>query len=376
MKYRRHPIEIESPEERGYNTILYNLAESSVSDQPLSKLIKSIPDLSLCYIEHKGNPDLLNCLSFEYGLNVSDFITTPGAAAALFMVHTALLNSGDHVLVVHPNYSTNIETPIAIGCEVEYINLLFENKFTIDTEEIKSKIKPTTKLISITNPHNPTGICFEEETIFALQKIAEDYNLYLLIDETYRDLSRVKMLPLLSKLSEKIISVSSLSKAFGLPGIRIGWISATDRKLQELFLAAKEQIFLCNSAIDEYLAVKAFENKEELLIPIRTQVNANYSYLKKWINNHKLLEWVQPDGGVVCFPRIKPEFISNTSVFYKLLSDEYKTYVGPGHWFDMPDSYFRIGYGWPTPSDFKKGLNAIDIALHKSHGLTKESTDI
>ncbi|OYU92612.1 MAG: aspartate aminotransferase, partial [Bacteroidetes bacterium B1(2017)] len=272
MQYKRMPIEVESPEEKGYSTIKYNLAESSISDKKISDILpdafgKEFDELVLQYTDHRGKPKLRKAIIEESkDLEISDVLVCQAAAMALFVVNTTILSKEDHLIVLRPNYATNIETPRAIGCEISFVDLKFENGFQLDIEDIRKAILPNTKLISITTPHNPTGVIIPEKTINKLIIIAEENAIYLLVDQTYRELSfKTELEPYYALKSPNVISVSSLSKAYGLPGIRIGWIICKDQSLMEKLLAAKEQIIICNSVIDEYLAERALETKTKIL---------------------------------------------------------------------------------------------------------------
>ncbi len=367
MKYTRMPIEIESPEQLGYDTIECNLAESSVHDAVFQDLNLNLDKLVLAYGHHLGNPALREIIAQSYlTISPDEILITAGAAAALFIAATSLLDKQDHLIVVRPNYATNIETPKAIGCEIDFLDLHFENGFETDVQLIASLIKPNTRYISITTPHNPTGTVISETTMLQLIQLAEKHNCFLLVDETYRDLSINSLLPLAATLSENVISVSSVSKAFGLPGIRIGWIITKNKKLQETFLAAKEQIFLCNSVVDEEIAYQFLKNKASWLPSIRKKVNSNFAILNSWMEQQPHLEWVAPKAGVICFPRVKKSIRVNMDSFYDTLYTKYRTLVGPGHWFDMDKRYMRIGYGWPTQDSLIKGLENITQGLKES----------
>lgn len=369
MLYKRMPIEIESPEQLGYDTIECNLAESSVHDAVFGGLDLQLNELILGYGHHLGKPELRELIAAEHnGVSPDDVLITAGAIAALFIAATSLLTEKDHLIVLRPNYAANIETPKAIGCEIDFVDLKFENNFEIDTALIRRLIKSNTKCISITNPHNPTGTVISKETLNELISIAEANNCFLLVDETYRDLTFKDQLPLAASLSENVISVSSVSKAFGLPGLRIGWLITKNKKLQELFLAAKEQIFLCNSVLDEEAAYQFLKNKQKFLEPIKQKLDINFKTLQAWIAQENKLEWVPPSAGVVCFPRIKTAAAIDLELFYASLYSKYKTLVGPGHWFEMDKRYMRIGYGWPDAASFTKGLSNISSALKDSEG--------
>ena len=164
MKYIRMPIEKESPEQLGYDKIKFNLTESSVRDRLLSDLNMDVNDILLCYGDHVGNPALREIISTgNDNLKPDNVLVTAGASAALFIVATSLLKKGDHIIVVRPNYATNIETPKAIGCDITYLDLTFESGFEINLNELESLIRPETKFISLTYPHNPTGVMIDSQ---------------------------------------------------------------------------------------------------------------------------------------------------------------------------------------------------------------------
>ncbi len=359
------PIEIESPEQIGYGKIRCNLAESSVRDTVFGDLRIDLKDLAIAYGDHMGKPELREMVAAEgKGLKATDVMLTAGAASALFIVATSLLTKKDRIAVVKPNYATNLETPYAIGCGIDTIDLRFENGFRLDIKEVEKKIKATTRILSITYPHNPTGTMITRKELEKFVELAEKKKIFLLVDETYRELSFENKLPVTASLSDRVISVSSVSKAYGLPGLRLGWLITKNKKLQETFLAAKEQIFLCNSVLDEETAYLFLKKKEQFVPAIRAAIKENFGILKKWMENSKTMEWVEPSGGVVCFPRVKPELKMNMKKFYKSLNSTHGTFVGPGHWFGMPDNYMRIGYGWPSKSELVEGLKSIERVLN------------
>lgn len=367
MFYKRMPIEKESPEETGYDTILYNLAESSVTDLHFHELQTDLSQLKLEYIAHPGHAGLRKLITQDAGLLHEDqALITNGAAGALFIINTALLTAADHLIVIQPNYATNIEVPVTIGCAITYIRLQHQNNWRVPVADIEAAIQPNTKLISITTPHNPTGMVMSEAELQALTGIAEKHNVWLLADETYRNAGFATAYPVLASRSKKIISVASLSKAYGLPGLRIGWLLTQDEQLMEQFLAAKEMIYISNSALDEACAYQFYQQKERFATAINKRVMKNFDLLCKWLEQEKRLAAVLPEGGVVCFPWfVQPQDV-DTKKFYRILLQQYKTMVGPGHWFALPDTYMRIGFGWTDPSTFETGLQNISKAIDES----------
>lgn len=366
MRYVRMPIEVESPEEYGYAKIRYNLSESSITDQSLASLGLTIPNLTLLYGEHRGSAALRSLVVADVdGLDADDVLITGGAATALFIIATALLSPADHLVVVRPNYATNLETPRAIGCSITCIDLQFAEGFRLDFARLAAAITPQTRIISVTCPHNPTGVMLGEDELRRLVDLAAAKRCYLLVDETYRDLSYDGTLPLAASLGPHVISVSSLSKAYGIPGIRIGWLINSDPQLQKTFLAAKEQISICGSVVDEWIAEQVLARRRDILTQTLAEMRERLRLVGDWIEREPMLEWVCPRGGVVCFPHMRTEPAGGTDAFYQRLLDTHGTYVGPGHWFEMSDRYFRLGYGWTSRDQLLAGLDAISRALRE-----------
>lgn len=365
MHYSRMPIEAESPEEFGYHLISNNLSESSIRDKTLKELNISINDLTLFYGDHRGYEPLRQQIASQSpGVTAADVLVTAGAAGALFIIATALLKKEDHLVVIRPNYATNIETPKAIGTNITYIDLQFENQYQLDTAQIAAAIQPSTKLISVTVPHNPTGTMLTLCQLQAIIELAEKTGCYVLFDETYRDLTFGELLPSGASLSKRAISVSSVSKAYGVPGIRIGWAITQDKKLQELLLAAREQIGICGSVVDEAIAHEVLLQRPAILADNKQRIAHKFRIVREWIQHEPLVEWVEPGGGVVCFARLALED-HQLRAFYDRLLHQYKTYLAPGHWFEMPRQYFRLGYDWPTEEELRNGLAAISAAARE-----------
>ncbi len=377
MDYRRMPIEAESPEQFGYDRIRYNLAESSVADTPLRDLGVELDELVLMYGDHVGRPGLRAAIAAggPGSVTADDILVTPGAAAALFVIHTTLLGPGDEIVVVRPNYATNLETPRAIGAAIRHVDLRYEDGWAIDPDRIAALMTPRTVLVSITNPHNPTGQVMPVAALREIVALVEAHpTARLLVDETYREMTFGGPLPLAASLSERAIGVSSLSKTDGLPGIRIGWLTTRDRALLARFLAAKEQILITNSVVDEAIAEVAMRRRPERLPVILGGIAAALATVRGWMANQDRFEWVEPRGGVVGFPRFSADASVDVERFYRLLLERHGTVVGPGHWFEQPDRSFRLGYGWPTRVDLEQGLAALaDAAADASAGSRHEN---
>lgn len=370
MRYRRMPIEIESPEELGYSAITNNLSESSFSDMRLEDLgiDSDVGPLLLQYGDHKGVPLLRELIAGDAeNLNPDDVIVTPGAAPALFMTATGLLQHGDHAIVLAPNYATNLETPRALGAELEEVALSFEDDWALDPERIAAALRPETKLVSVTYPHNPTGSMIETDGLRRLIEIVEAHpTARLLVDETYRELAYGDPLPVAAALSSRAISVSSLSKTYGLPGLRIGWVTCSDPELAETLLAAKEQILICGSAIDEEMAARVLQVKDRILPGIREKTARHLAIVRDWMAGQEAFEWVEPRAGVVGMPRFRESVSVDVERFYTELLADHGTYVGPGHWFGQDKRSFRLGFAWPETDELRQGLAGLSAAARAS----------
>ncbi len=366
------PIEVESPEQLGYDTITNNLSESSVADRRLRDLglELDLDELILCYGDHLGDPLLREAVAAGGdGLRPDHVLVTAGAAAALFCTATALLEPGDHVVVVRTNYATNLETPRAIGADLDVVDLRYEDGWRLDVEAVAARVRAgRTRLISVTQPHNPTGTMFDLNTLDALVALAEGSGAVLLVDETYRDLTHGDPLPVAATRSPNVISVSSMSKAYGLPGLRIGWAICRDAALAERLLAAKEQVLICGATLDERIAGAVLAARATVLPPILDEVRRRLDIVRGWMAAQSTFEWIEPSGGVVGLVRVRPEVTIDTSRFYDVLLAEHGTYVGPGHWFEVDDRHFRLGYGWPTEQELCAGLAALTATANQFCG--------
>jgi aspartate/methionine/tyrosine aminotransferase len=374
VHYRRTPIEIESPEQLGYSTIENNLAESSFSDMCLADygIEADLGRILLPYGDHLGAERLRRLIAGDDGtLTPDDVLVTAGAASALFIVATSVLGAGDHVLVCAPNYATNLETPRAVSADLEAFELRFEDGWRLDLERLAARLRPETRLVSVTYPHNPTGSMISRDELAALVTLVERHPVArLLVDETYRELAYADPLPMAASLSRRVVAVSSMSKTYGLPGLRVGWLTCRDERLMETFLAAKEQILICGAVLEEELAARVLERRSEVLALVHAKTQLHLDDVRDWIGDHELFEWVEPQAGVVCFPRIRRELDVDVDLFYQALLERHGTYVGPGHWFDQNRRFFRLGFAWPTRDELARGLEGLDLAAAAARSRT------
>lgn len=361
MNYQRMIMEIESPEQIGYDRVRVNLAESSMRDRSLNDLgmdPASLGNLLLQYGDHRGSETLRTLIAADGGgvLGPEDVLVTVGAAGALFLTATALLDPGDRLVVANPNYASNLETPRAIGAEIVTLDLRFEDHFRVDLDRLASLITPETRLVSLTSPHNPTGTVIPPADLRAIVGMVERAGTWLLLDETYRELAD-EIGPPASVLSDRVISVSSLSKTYGVPGIRVGWVTCRNPDLMTTLLAAQEQAALAHSVLDIAVAEWVLAHRNRFLPAIREHVTANRQIVKDWIVSDERIEWVEPRGGVVCFPRFTDPHIDARRIYDDL--QRQGIFLGPGWWFEQPERYMRLGFGYPTQAELIAGIAAL-----------------
>ena len=220
----------------------YDIGESAVKTLAIEDIDIDLEKVLLRYGYHTGHPSLRSVIAEHYpGLSADHIIVTTGASEANFVVVSALVKPGDHVVVEHPNYPSLYEVPRSLGCEVSLFTLKFENGFRPDLDTLEKMITPKTKLVSLTHPNNPTGSMISEEDLRKVIEMVEAHDTYLLFDETYRHMAPDEsLLPPAASLSPHAISITSMSKCYGLPGIRTGWLATRNPFILDSAVAIRE----------------------------------------------------------------------------------------------------------------------------------------
>ena len=357
MGFKRMPIE-EWFDNYQYD-VDYDIGESGVKFLKFSSLNLNLDDLPLRYGHHRGSPELRELIAQDYeGFSPDQIAVTTGASEANFAVVSSLVGPNDHIIVEHPNYPSLYEVPKSLNRRLDLLHLTFGEKFKPNLEKLENLITPQTKLVSLTHPNNPTGSMIAEKMLREIVEMVEAHGAYLLLDETYRELTFKKTLPPAATLSPHAISITSMSKVYGLPGIRIGWVAA-DKHIIESIRAVREQLTICNCVISEEITRMVLQRKGEFLRNIRQRIAINHKMVKEWMKRQEDLEWIPPEGGVVCFPRLKTNM--PTDDLCHLLVKKYKTFVVPGYCFEM-NRHLRIGFGGGA-NELKTGLSYMDKAL-------------
>jgi aspartate/methionine/tyrosine aminotransferase len=343
--------------------INYDIGESAVKTLSIKETGVDLDKVLLRYGHHRGSPDLRECISEQYcGLSQEHMLVTTGASEANFIVVAALAKPGDQVIVEHPNYPSLYEVPRSLGCQVDLLTLKFEDKFKPDIDKLEKMITPETKLVSLTHPNNPTGSIISQKDLKRVVELVESYNTFLLFDETYRHMAFDAILPPAAALSPNVISISSMSKCYGIPGIRTGWLATKNKAVLESTLAVREQLSISNNALSEIITLNVLRKKDLFLNKAQERIKKNRNIVSDWIKTQKDLEWVFPRAGVVSFPRLKHPVEIDPEALYRKLAEKYKTFVVPGRCFEMPNNHFRLGFG-ADAEEIRSGLANLERAL-------------
>ncbi len=347
--------------------IEYDIGESAVKTLAMKDLDIDVNDVLLRYGYHKGKPELRAVIAEQYpGLSPEHVVVTTGASEANFAVISALVKPGDHVVVEHPNYPSLYEVPRSLGCEVSLFTLRFEDRFKPDLQQLDRLLRPETRLLSLTHPNNPTGSMITEAELQEVLALVEERDMFLIFDETYRHMAAGDMrLPPAACLSDRAISITSMSKCYGLPGIRTGWLATRNQTILDRVLAIREQLSISNNALSEVITEAVLARKEDFLRQARARITRNRAVVAQWMEEQSLVEWVPPEAGVVCFPRLKPEVTEEPEMLFRRLAEVHKTFVVPGRCFEMDSRFFRIGFG-AEAHEIRQGLANLSLTLTES----------
>jgi aspartate/methionine/tyrosine aminotransferase len=358
MHFNRMPLE--DWFDRYQYEIDYDIGESGVKFRTPDALGVDLGKIGLRYGHHRGAPELRSLISEQYeGLKPDQIAITTGSSEANFAVIVSLVNDGGSMIVQHPNYPSLYEVPRSLGLPHDLFRLRFEEEFTTDLGRLEELMKSRqTKLVTLTHPNNPTGSVISEERLREIIELVESHDAFLLHDETYRELSFNKPPPPAASLSDHAISMTTMSKGYGLPGIRVGWVAGPAEVIEKV-TAVREQITICNNSLGEVIATSALKQKDRILKNVREHLHRNFELIKRWMANQNQLEWIEPKGGAVAFPRLKAE--SSTEALCRLLVTKYRTFTIPGYTFGM-DRHLRIGFGGEA-EELTEGLTRLGHAL-------------
>lgn len=304
--------------------------------------------LHLGYTEVTGLPQLKQTIikSIFPTLSPEQILCTAGAEDGIFCSLFTLCNSEDHVIVLTPCYQSLMEIPKLKGCEITAISLHEGNQWRLDINAIQKAIKANTKWVIINFPHNPTGQIISEAELKQLISLLDKYGIWLFSDEAYRLLGTKDTVwaPSAACLYPKAISIGVMSKAFGMAGLRVGWVACQDQIALKKIEQMKHYTSICNSAPSEILSLIALDNKEKILERNALIIEENLKLLDRFFQNHNnKFSWVRPTGGCVGFVHYKGT--ESIESFSKALLEKQGVLLLPGSVYEVTSNHFRIGFG-------------------------------
>ena len=335
-------------------TAPYLLTQSDCESMSVKELLayepgaeESLLDGWLGYTEVPGNPELREIIAKLYNcIKAEEVIVHVGAQEAIFNFFNVFLDKGDHVITQFPTYQSLYEVANSIGCEVSKWELRQKDEgWFMDFDELESLIKSNTKLICINTPNNPTGYTFTREEMRKIADIARRNNVHVFCDEVYKgiELDGVKR-PWFADVYEKAISLGVMSKAYGLAGLRIGWIATKDKDILEQMIKMKHYTSISCSSTAEHLAIVALKHSDEILERNRSIIIENLKIAEGFFGKYtELFKYNRPIAGPIGFNKIninKP-----IGEFCDQLVAEKGVLLLPADVYGYDGQYFRMGYG-------------------------------
>jgi aspartate/methionine/tyrosine aminotransferase len=340
----------------------FDLAGSSVRACTIDDLEGARDAIALTGGNDEGYPPLINAIGAQYGVPPAHVTTAQGASGANFLVCAALLDSGDEVVVERPGYDAFAGAAHLLGARTTVFDRDFNAGFALDPERVSRVITPRTRLIIITSPNNPTGVVSSPEALDEVGRIAAANGAHVLVDEVYLDAARGPDAGALvrtnARRDDHFISTSSLNKSYGLSGLRAGWILSSPA-IADRLRRVRDLIHGSPPIVTDRLAALAFSQIDRLIARSRALLDENGAIVRGFLESRPELEWIDPGGGTVVFPRIAG--VTDSRRFVEQLLIQRETAVVPGHFFGAP-AHFRLGFGGPSAT-LRSGLEAIAAAL-------------
>lgn len=334
-----------------------DLALSNVHACTLDDLPGAREALDLDGRNDDGYPPLLEAIGARYGVPSSQVASAIGTSGANFLACLAVVERGDEVLVEAPAYDPLLAIVASLGARVRRFERRFEDRFALDPDRVASALTPATKLVIVTQPHNPSGAMSDDEAIERIAAEACRHGAWVLVDEVYLDAARGCGARPAALVAENIISTNSLTKSYGLAPLRCGWAIA-EAAMAERIRRARDIVDGTGSIPAERLSVVAFEHLERLAERARGILEPNARTSRQWLEATTRLEGFV-SGGTVAFPRLRRG--GDASQFCERLWRVSGVAVVPGRFFEAP-AHFRIGLGVP-PDVLAKGLEKLSAVL-------------
>ena len=335
----------------------FNLATSGVAPFPLRDLPINLDELEINGVNSYGYAPLQQAIAAHYGVDPDCVVESAGTSMANHLAMAAIIEPGDEVLIEHPAYGPILDVAHYLQANVRRFTRAEENSWAIDPHEVRRCTTPKTRLIVITNLHNPTSVLTPESVLREIGDIASSVGALVLVDEVYLDAVYENTPRTSFGFGPEVVVTSSLTKVYGVSGLRCGWILAQPdlawkmRRLNDLYSAT----FVHPG---ELLSVAVFQHLDLLRERARRIVDADRKLLRDFLKQEPAVSVVETKWGTTSFPRL---INGKTDAFLERLRAEFDTSAVPGRFFEMPD-HFRIGMGVNTEM-FAGGLNRIGRAL-------------
>jgi hypothetical protein len=354
----------------------FDLAESVGPSLHLAELVGPgsglRADVTLGYGTAPGDASLRAAIAMLHGVDPEDVVVTVGGAHALFLVSFTLCEAGDEVIVAEPVFPLARNSLTAAGAVVRTLRLSFERAYQPDLAAFRELLTPRTKLVSLASPQNPTGVAISIQTLSDITASMAKHapQAWLVMDETYREAAYGidAVAPSAAKLGPQVVSVASLSKCHGAPGLRIGWVIVCDPALREQLVTAKFNTVISCSRVDEALALEVLARSDRVIGDRRRRLRINLEIVADWARRNAVhVDWVRPDAGALCCARLKRRAFDDAAVerFYSALEPQ-GVRVAPGDWFGEERRVFRLGFGLPTAQELEQALECLSFALGKA----------
>ena len=337
----------------------YNLATSGVASYPIAKLGK-FDGLEINGANSYGYAPLVDAIAQRFGVPRECVFTTAGTAMANHLALAATTEPGDEILAEQPTYELLLSAAKYLGLDIRRFQRPVSARFQPDLDDLRRNLTSKTRLIVVTNLHNPSGALMSEETLRRIGEVAAKVGAHVLVDEVYLEMfyeARPRTAFLLDP--ERFLVTSSLTKAYGLSGLRCGWVFA-EKKLIERMWTINDVYSATPVFPGEQLSVLAFQNLDRIGQEMKQNLTANYKLLADFYASRKDLEVVLPEHGTVSFPRL---IRGDVERFVDLLRAEFETSVVPGSFFEMPQN-FRVGIGAAT-ADVHAALSQLGSCLDR-----------
>ena len=335
----------------------YNLALSDLQHFPLSDLSVRFSDLSITGASGYGYQPLLEAIARKENVTTDCVVETLGTSMANYIAMAALIELGDEIIIEHPTYELLLSIAQYLGANVKRFHRRFEGKFLIDIDELRRAVTSKTKLIIITNLHNPSSAFTDEETLKQIGAIAENVGANVLVDEVYLDAAFAKKPRSAFHLGEQFVTTNSLTKVYGLSGLRCGWILAEPKLAQKMWRLI-DLHYSTHVHIAEQLSVAVFSQLDKISERARSLLKRNCEMIQTFFSSRNDISAILHEQGLIAFPKLRS---GNPEQLCTLLRDKYETTVVPGSFFDMQE-YIRIGLGRESAT-LRQGLANVALAL-------------